>query len=131
MSTLASAGSTTEDDDEDNDVRRSLLVAADGGVQRIEVGKLLDELLLECSRYRSRTKNTRDSWVQTEKDLSKCVTSSAAEETKNEEVLQPLAPLASEEEFCSGIPFYSLFGHFLFNNVYMHRLNFISRFQMY
>lgn len=103
MSALASAGSTTEDDDEDNEVRRSLLVAADGGIQRLEVGRLLDELL-ESSKLRNRVRNTRDSWVQTEKDLSKSVGDSVAEEIadKNEEVLQPLAPLASEEEFCSG-----------------------------
>lgn len=105
MATLASSGSTTEDDDEDSEVRKNLLVASDSGVQRIEVGRLLDELL-ESSRYRNRMRNTRDSWVQTEKDLSKSVTDSVAEETKSEEVLQPLAPLASEEEFCSGIFFF-------------------------
>lgn len=100
MSTLASAGSTTEDDDEDSEVRRNLLVASDVGVQRIEVGRLLEELL-ESGRFRNRVKNTRDSWVQTEKDLNRPAANSVAEETKSEEVLQPLAPLASEEEFCS------------------------------
>lgn len=104
MSALASASSTTEDDDEDSEPRRSLLAAAaEGGIRRIEVGRLLDELL-ECGRLRNRARNTRDSWVQTEKQEQQLLSkgASVAEGAKEEEVLQPLAPLASEEEFCSG-----------------------------
>ncbi|XP_035224946.1 uncharacterized protein LOC118197537 isoform X2 [Stegodyphus dumicola] len=98
MAALLSPSSPDDDDDESVE-RNTLLVAAENGIHRIEIAHLLEELFEGCRR-RSRVRSTRDSWVQTEKELGKVATS-VAEEQKCEEVLQPLAPLASEEEFCS------------------------------
>ncbi|CAL1290903.1 unnamed protein product [Larinioides sclopetarius] len=106
MAALVASKSGTDDDEEGEGerlARNHLLVAGEEGISRIAVGRLLEELF-EGSWRRNRLRCTRDSWVQTEQEGStiKVATSSAAEEpSEDREALQSLAPLASEEEFCS------------------------------
>ncbi|GFY75097.1 pleckstrin y domain-containing family G member 4B [Trichonephila inaurata madagascariensis] len=92
------------EDDEGEEERRALLVAGEEGISRVAVGRLLEELF-EGSWRRSRMRCTRDSWVQTEQDGS-CIkipsTSAPEKAVDDKEDLRSLAPLASEEEFCSG-----------------------------
>ncbi|XP_054710113.1 uncharacterized protein LOC129219833 [Uloborus diversus] len=91
--------SQSSEDDEDAAAKSNLLVAEEQGIRRLEVSHLMEELTAG-GRRRGRLYNTRDSWVQTEKDLAKSSCQSPVE-SKAAEVPHPLAPLASEEEFCS------------------------------
>ncbi|GFS29397.1 pleckstrin homology domain-containing family G member 4B [Nephila pilipes] len=91
------------EDDEGEEERRALLVAGEEGISRVAVGRLLEELF-EGSWRRSRMRCTRDSWVQTEQEGSnvKIPSNPAPDKTvEDKEDLRSLAPLASEEEFCS------------------------------
>ncbi|GIY40296.1 pleckstrin y domain-containing family G member 4B [Caerostris extrusa] len=98
----SSKGEDGEEEEEAASERRALLVAGEGGVSRVAVGRLLEELF-EGGWRRSRLRCTRDSWVQTEEgegDKMLLPTSPATEEP-SAGTQQSLAPLASEEEFCS------------------------------
>ncbi|KAG8198143.1 hypothetical protein JTE90_006895 [Oedothorax gibbosus] len=89
-----------EESEESEDRRRTHLLVSEepGTVGRVAVERLLEELFLEGRRRRKSKGCTRDSWVQTEGGEGASEVPQV-EGGQGAEVL--VAPLASEEEFCS------------------------------